>query len=371
MMGELALRYPRDSLAVSTGAYENSAASDARFPQPIDRVPIRATRLRTVQGLALWTWRAAALARRLQPGFVWCAELKPAAYPARWIAARQRVPFGVFVHGSTELTLLRTKSRGSRVRRRIAQALLKRAAVVVANSRFTAALARDVLEEHDLAALAREISVVPLGADPRHFRPAVDPAPLRARLALPAGEWILTVARLQRAKGIDTVIQCLPALRRSVPDLQYVIAGAGPHRAEFEQLAAGLGVRDAVHFVGPVSLDDLPALYNAATLYVGPSRPAGDLTEGFGLSFVEAAACGLAVVAGRVGGVPEAVRDGTTGILVESEDSGAVAGAIAALLANPELRRQYGAAGRHAVETYFNWDRVARDLQEIDGRYRR
>jgi len=63
MMSELALRYPQHSLVVSTGSYEDSPASDARFPQPIDRIGIRATRLRTVQGLALWTWRASALAK--------------------------------------------------------------------------------------------------------------------------------------------------------------------------------------------------------------------------------------------------------------------------------------------------------------------
>jgi len=68
MMGEMALRYPQNSLVVSTGAYDDSTASDARFPQPIDRIGIRATRLRTVQGLALWTWRAGARARSRSNG---------------------------------------------------------------------------------------------------------------------------------------------------------------------------------------------------------------------------------------------------------------------------------------------------------------
>src|SRR5439155_1549747 len=84
----------RGSLVVSTGAYPNSAASDARFPHPVDRVAIRATRLRTVNGLVLWTARASRLARRHAPGFAWCAELKPAAYPARWLNARRQLPYG-------------------------------------------------------------------------------------------------------------------------------------------------------------------------------------------------------------------------------------------------------------------------------------
>ena len=82
MMGELARRYPPRTLVVSTGIYAGSAASDATFPQPVDRVGIRATRLRTVNGLALWTARAGRLARQHQFGFTWCGELKPAGYPA-------------------------------------------------------------------------------------------------------------------------------------------------------------------------------------------------------------------------------------------------------------------------------------------------
>src|SRR3989442_14089049 len=93
MMGELPLRYPHRSRVGSTGSYHDSAASDARFPQPIDRIRIRATRLRTVQGLALWTCRANALAKTWRPGFTRCAELKPAGYPARWLGARAVVSF--------------------------------------------------------------------------------------------------------------------------------------------------------------------------------------------------------------------------------------------------------------------------------------
>ena len=109
-MGELALRYPPHSLVVSTGRHAGSEASDSRFPQPIDHVGIRATRLRTLNGLALWTARASTLVRRARPGFVWCAELKPAGYPARWLRARYGLPYGVIVHG-TELLLLQAKMR--------------------------------------------------------------------------------------------------------------------------------------------------------------------------------------------------------------------------------------------------------------------
>jgi len=88
--------------------------------------------------------------------------------------------------------------------------------------------------------------------------------------------------------------------------------------------------------------------------------------EGFGISLVEASACGLPVVAGNSGGIPDAVRDGETGFLVPPEDPGALAAAIVRLLENADLAKRVGAAGRRAVETYFNWDRVVRDLRAIE-----
>ena len=178
------------------------------------------------------------------------------------------------------------------------------------------------------------------------------------------------MARLQWHKGIDTVMQALPAIRARHPNARYAVAGSGELRPQFEGLAQQLGLGETVRFLGAVPDAELPALYNAADLYVGASRRVELLAEGFGISLVEASACGLAVVGGRSGGVPDAVRDGETGVLVDPEDPAAVAAEIIALLANPERRTQLGSAGRKAVESYYNWDRVVRDLMEIDRRYR-
>jgi len=370
MMGELALRYPPQSLVVSTGAYPDSAASDARFPQSVDRVRIRATRLRTINGLALWAARAARLARRRRFDFVWCGELKPAGYPAWWLAKRHGVPYGVVVHG-TELLLLEAKIGRSRFKRWTAGGLVTGATVLVANSTWTAALARSVYELLGRADLARRVQVVPLGTEPAQFRPGIDPTMIRARYGLAGGPWILTVARLEWHKGIDTVIQALPAVRAAHPTAHYVVAGTGPRQPQLEQLAARLGVGDAVKFLGFVPDEALPALYNAVDLYVGASRYHELLVEGFGISLVEASASGIAVVGGRSGGVPDAVRDGETGILVDPLDPAEVAAGITRLLGDEALRHRLGAAGRRAVETYYNWDRVARDLMRIDDEFRR
>ncbi len=366
MMGEMALRYPQNSLVVSTGAYDGSSASDARYPQPIDRIGVRATRLRTVQGLALWTWRAGALAKQWRPGFTWCGELKPAGYPARWVAARHSVPYGVIVYG-TELLLIQAKIRRSRFKRRTAGSIIGNARVLVAISGWTADLAREVLGMLDLDV---PVETVPLGTTPSHFRPGVDARAVRAKYGLHGGPWLLTVARLQWHKGIDTVMKALPAIRARHADARYAVVGTGEQLSQFERLAQELGLGENVRFLGAVPDAELPALYNAADLYVGASRRVELLAEGFGISLVEASACGLAVVGGRSGGVSDAVRDGETGILVDPDDPVAVAAGINELLANPQRRKQLGAAGRKAVERYYNWDRVVRELIEIDRRYR-
>jgi phosphatidyl-myo-inositol dimannoside synthase len=370
MMGELALRYPPHQLAVSTGTWPGSTASDPRFPQAIDRLGVGAKRLRTLPGLVRWTWRADALVRRAEPRFVWCDEVKPAGYPAAWLRGRHGVPFGTIVHGA-DLLLLQKKIARSAFKRWTASQILQRCAVVVANSRWTAGVARTVLESLGCHALAADVRVVHLGTTPSRFRPGVDPEPLRRRYGLDGGPWLLTVARLDFHKGIDTVIRALPAIRARVPTLRYAVAGVGSRRSALEALVAELGLGGAVRLLGFVPDEDLPALYNAADVFVLVSRRYELLVEGFGIACVEASACGLPVIASRSGGLPEAVREGETGWLVDPDDPGALAARAVQLLEDEPLRRRLGAAGRAAVEAHYNWDRVAADLIGIDHEFRR
>src|SRR3989442_15557194 len=130
-------------------------------------------------------------------------------------------------------------------------------------------------------------------------------------------------------------ILALPAVRAAVPAARYAVAGLGPRRPQLEALIAELGLGDAVRLLGPVSDRDLPALYNAADLYVGASRRHDLLAEGFGISLVEASASGLAVVAGRSGGVPDEVRQGVTRILGVPHNPNPVSAAVNDILADP------------------------------------
>jgi phosphatidylinositol alpha-1,6-mannosyltransferase len=363
MMGEIARRYPAGGLVVSTGVTPGAAEFDAGFPHPVDRMRIESRRLRAVGGWVPWCRRAAVLARAVRPELMWCGNLKPAAYPANWVTRRFGIPHGVFLHG-TELLLLRHRL-GSMRKRLAGRSLLGAPAVFVTNSRWTTDLCRTVLGELGFDPALVEVHTVPLGTDPARFRPGLDSAEVRARYRLPPGRWLITVARLAAHKGIDTGLQILAALHRELPDLGYLVVGSGVKQRELERLARDLGVADRVRFLTDVPDGDLPALYDAAEIYLGLSRPAELMVEGFGISLVEASASGLPVVAGSGGGIPDAVRDGETGLLVDATHPAPGLAAVRRLLADPELRRRMGAAGRRVAETHYTWDRVAADVLRI------
>src|SRR2546422_4825505 len=212
---------------------------------------------------------------------------------------------------------MESKLRRSRFKRRTAGSMISKAAVIVAISRWTAELARDVLGLLDVNV---PVETVPLGTTPSQFRPGVDPSAVRTKYGMHGGPWLLTVARLQWHKGIDTVMKALPVIRARHPNARYAVAGTGELLPQFERLAQELGVGETVRFLGAVPEAELPALYNSADLYVGASRRVELLAEGFGISLVEASACGLAVVGGRSGGVPEAGREDETGVRGQPDD---------------------------------------------------
>ena len=363
-MAELARRYPAGSLVVSTGQQGDASDVDAGFPNRVDRLAIPSRRLRTIQGILLWSRRVAVLARSTDAEFIWCGNIKPAAYPAKWTMERTGTPFGILLHGG-DLLVLQHQVHQSAIKRKTATALLSSAAVLVANSQWTRECCLTLLSELDIDATPERVRVVPLGADHEFFRPGIDTREVRARYGLGEGRWLLSVARLSRHKGIDTALQALALLRSRYPDLRYAVVGSGEEQEALAAEARDLGVADRVRFLTDVPDRDLPALYNTAEVYLGVSRLMEQRVEGFGISLAEASACGVPVVAGRSGGIPAAVRDGETGLLVDAERPEAVAEALAGLLNDAGLRARLGAAGRRAVESHYNWDRVTRDLVRI------
>jgi len=192
--------------------------------------------------------------------------------------------------------------------------------------------------------------ILPCALDPFYGEDATNKS--REDLSLPHGKMILSVARLEvsEQKGIDRVIEMLPAVVQRVPDVFFVVIGEGTNRPRLQELAREVGVREKVIFVGRVSDDLLQSYYQACDVFALPS-----LLEGFGIVFLEAMFEGKPCVGVRAGAIPEVIQDGITGFLCKPGDSKALADALTGLLTNEHLSLDMGEAGKERLEREFSF----------------
>ena len=218
----------------------------------------------------------------------------------------------------------------------------------------------------ELGIPAERLEIVYPGVDTLRFRPDVDGTTLRQQLA-PRGETVLlSVGRLQTRKGHDLTIEAVRQLTREQHrSLRYVIVGNGEDRSRLEALVDQCGVREHVTFAGEVAAEMLPQYFAACDIFVLPNRIEQGDVEGFGIVFLEAAASGKPSIGGRTGGVPEAVAEGVTGLLVSGTDAGELAAAIARLMDSEPLRRSLGENGRARTERDFTWESAAGRVSSI------
>ena len=170
--------------------------------------------------------------------------------------------------------------------------------------------------------------------------------------------YIFTLSRLIPRKGVDLIIQALPYVDISMQkDMQFVIAGSGPELENLQTRAKELGIDGRVKFLGHVPDEDLPALYSHAKVFaLTPRRDAEDI-EGFGIVYLEAAACGVPAVGTLVGGIPEAVIHNQTGVLVQPDNPRAIAEALTALLKEENKRKALGEAAKKRAYDEFRWSK--------------
>ena len=196
------------------------------------------------------------------------------------------------------------------------------------------------------------------GIDIAHFRPDQAPSALRDELGLSDKTVIVSVGRLVPRKGQDRLIQALPLIRNTIPNVHLLLVGEGNYRKTLENLVDENKVKDDVTFVGRVAYNQLPTYFRCGDIFAMPSRSrmAGLEVEGLGIVYLEASGCGLPVIAGNSGGAPDAVVDGVTGIVVDGTNINAIAGAIVRVLLEPAKRKAMGAAGNEWVSSSWNWE---------------
>jgi phosphatidylinositol alpha-1,6-mannosyltransferase len=285
---------------------------------------------------------------------VHCARVLPEGLSAMLASLAGAPAYACWAHGE-ELAYIDS----SRELRALASGVFSRTRAVIANSENTASL---VVKR---GVPVSKVHPVRLGVDADRFRPCVPGArELRQQLAPDAQFVCLTVGRLQRRKGHDLVIEALASIGKAA-SIKYIIVGSGEERARLEALVADRGLTSVVVFAGRVAFEDLPRYYAAADLFLHPNRVDQSDFEGFGVVFLEAAASGLPAIGGRSGGVPEAIVDGLTGVLVGGNDVSELQSAMTTLLNAPDVRRSMGLAARARATAEFTWEQTAARVAEL------
>ena len=240
---------------------------------------------------------------------------------------------------------------------------IKRCDRLIANSSFTRSLAIQAGAESE------RITVVPPGVDPERYLFAENVETINKKLELGGKKVILFVGRLARRKGVKEFIRnSLPEIIREVPNTCFVVVGDNPsesltHRdnvlGEIKKTISETGLQDRVRPVGALHDTDVIKLYQACDVVILPALPTQDDVEGFGIVLLEAAAAGKPTVATRVGGIPDAMENGKSGILVEPDDYHSLSQAVISLLKNRGKSMAMGEFGQRRVREQFAWSRVS------------
>jgi phosphatidylinositol alpha-1,6-mannosyltransferase len=257
------------------------------------------------------------------------------------------IPYIVFTHGMD--ILIQQKSRWKQF---WIKKIIKNARGVVANSEFTRA------------------EVLKLGVK-KDKTATVYPCPnqniklLRFKGGFNGKKVILSVGRLVKRKGVDKVIEAMPKILESVPEAVYFVVGSGSYKKELVELKNKLNLGDKVVFTENTRDEEMNFFYASSDVFAMPARRIGGDVEGFGIVYLEAALFGKPSVAGNVGGAPEAVLDGITGLIVNPESAEEIAEAIIKLLKDDVFRAKIGEAAKNRVMNEFVFEKQMEKMKHL------
>ncbi len=329
----ICLGLPPGSVTVLAADSPGAAEFDRKQPYTIHRIPgfaeIDIGGIPAIAGEAL---KVARLARREKATHIWIGHVNQSLLAMMlmpWVSRR------VFLYAHGEEI---AQDYGGRLYSLCKTRFLKRLKQAVSVSRYTGELLKDKG--------VRDVAVIPNAVDTADFFPMEKDPELLSRWGLEGKKIILTVARLEARKGHDRVLVALQRILTTVPNAHYLVCGTGEESDRLKRMVANMNLQQAVTFVDHVAQSELCRVYNLADLFVMPNRRVeSGVTEGFGIVFLEAGACGVPVIGGNDGGVPDAIVDGETGFLVDGNDVDAIETRLLQLLADDDLNRRMGAAG--------------------------
>lgn len=274
---------------------------------------------------------------------------------AAWLASRFRKGKYVVVLHGMDFTFAHKKRRKAF----LSKLILTEAKKIIAANSYVAALISERYPN-----LSSKITVVNPGISSAGRPDQENLAPfLREKYQLYNKVILLTLGRLVARKGVDNTIKALSKLEPGErAGLAYVVVGSGPEEANLRRLAEETGV--AVIFTGSVSEDEKWSWLNLCDILIMPAREIDGDFEGFGIVYLEANLNGKPVIAGRSGGVSDAVADGISGLLVDPEDQKAIAAAIKILSTDLEQREKLGVLGRARALENFSWKKKAQEFYQ-------
>lgn len=258
-----------------------------------------------------------------------------------------------FVYTYAQEVMEKSLPKNKIVSRWLGNVILRNAAKIITISNFT----KEEILKWGIS--EDKVAKIPMGADFDIFKPdEIKRDSIIKEYSLNGNKILLTVSRLEKRKGHDMVLKSLPTVLNFFPKIKYLIVGEGEYKEELEKIVDKLGLNNNVMFMGELQKEKLSFFYNAADVFIMPSRDLAEEgeIEGFGVVFLEANACEKPVIGGRSGGVPDAIVDGETGILVDPESIEEISNALITLLKNKKLAKKMGENGRRRVVEEYNWE---------------
>lgn len=295
-------------------------------------------------------WRTV---RKYKINFIHCHWIIPQGFFAALIHALYKIPYALTAHGGDVYSFKKNP-----LIRLCSGYALKHSETCTVNSQPTGQAVRDILPDAC-------IEVVPMGVDAQRFHPGNYNPEIKKRFGV-KDQFLLAVGRFAEKKGFRYLLQAMPEILKKRPQAKLAMIGFGPQEEEMKQLIAELNLKKSILLPGSKAGSELAEFFATADIFIGPSivTDSGD-TEGQGVVFLEAMASGTAVVASNVGGIPDMIQDGVTGLLVPQKDPKAIAEKVLALLENEDQRKTLAENARRLILRKYCWKTIASQFLDI------
>lgn len=350
---DLAASFPGHSICVSTPRMAGAGDFDAKATYEIRRPPIPRRKAHLFVFALFWFGHVLVECFKNRYDVLLCGNVTPVGWICRWVSRIRGIPYVIFFHGMDVERVARKLAKPGPQARALEKTLAE-ARICFANSRDTARR----LQAAGVA--AGKIRLLYPAVDCNFFSPGTSPS---------LEPVVLTVGRYAERKGVDLLVRAVARIRERVPAVRLVIVGRGQTEV-LGPLVRDLRATSFVEFHGEVSLEDLRAHYRRARLFAMPSwedEGTGSV-EGFGIVYLEAAACGVPSLGGRSGGIEDAIEEGVTGFLVNPKDKDELEARLVQLLTEDALRLRQGERARERVTQEFSLEsfgpRLATELRK-------